>query len=63
MKTALGLAAAAAGGLTFSRIIRDTAQFEDTMLGLKAVFGATEAQMMALQKQEASLAILIRLSS
>lgn len=52
---ALGAISAAAGGLGFSRIIRETASFEDAMLGLQAVSAATENQMAALEKQARTL--------
>lgn len=52
---AVGLVAAAAGGLTFGRIIRETAGFEDSMLGLQAVSGATAEQMARLEKQARTL--------
>lgn len=49
------LSAAAAGGLSFTRLIRETAGFEDSMLGLQAVSGATAAQMQELEKQARTL--------
>lgn len=52
---ALGAISAAAGGLGFSRIIRETASFEDAMLGLQAVSGATTRQMEDLEKQARTL--------
>jgi TP901 family phage tail tape measure protein len=52
---ALGAISAAAGGLGFSRIIRETASFEDAMLGLQAVSGATTRQMADLEKQARTL--------
>ena len=55
MATAVKLAAAAVGGLTFGRIIRDTASFEQAMLGVKAVSGATEAQFKSLTEQAREL--------
>lgn len=54
--TAMGAAiVAAAGGASFARIIRETASFEDAMLGLQAVSGATEQQMQALEQQARTL--------
>lgn len=55
MSLAIGAISAAAGGLGFSRIIRETASFEDAMLGLQAVSGATAAQMSELEKQARTL--------
>lgn len=54
--TAMGAAIiAAAGGASFARIIRETASFEDAMLGLQAVSGATEQQMQSLEQQARTL--------
>ncbi|WP_339885232.1 phage tail tape measure protein, partial [Vreelandella maris] len=55
MSLAIGAISAAAGGLGFSRIIRETADFEDAMLGLQAVSGATTKQMADLEKQARTL--------
>lgn len=55
MSLAIGAISAAAGGLGFSRIIRETADFEDAMLGLQAVSGATTKQMSDLEKQARTL--------
>lgn len=55
MSLAIGAISAAAGGLGFSRIIRETASFEDAMLGLQAVSGATTKQMADLEKQARTL--------
>ena len=52
---AVGAISAAAGGLGFSRIIKETAAFEDAMLGLQAVSGATTKQMADLEKQARTL--------
>lgn len=60
---ALGAISAAAGGLGFSRIIRDTANFEDSMLGLQAVSGATTKQMVELEKQARTLGATTRYSA
>lgn len=55
MSLAIGAISAAAGGLGFSRIIQETASFEDAMLGLQAVSGATASQMADLEKQARTL--------
>lgn len=55
MSLAIGAISAAAGGLGFHRIIRETASFEDAMLGLQAVSGATASQMAELEKQARTL--------
>ncbi|RUR26848.1 phage tail tape measure protein [Vreelandella andesensis] len=52
---AIGAIAAAAGGLSFGRIISETAGFEDAMLGLQAVSRATTEQMKQLEKQARTL--------
>ncbi|MFJ5538531.1 phage tail tape measure protein [Vreelandella titanicae] len=60
---AIGAISAAAGGLGFARVIRDFANFEDTMLGLQAVSGATTKQMEELEKQARSLGATTRYSA
>ena len=55
LSLAVGAISAAAGGLGFSRIIRETASFEDAMLGLQAVSSATASQMIELEKQARTL--------
>ncbi|OBX36996.1 phage-related minor tail protein [Halomonas elongata] len=52
---AVGAAGAALGGFTVSRVINEAAQFEDSMLGLQAVSGATASQMAALEDQARTL--------
>lgn len=49
------IAAAAIGGLTFGRLISETANFEDAMLGLQAVSSSTAEQMAVLEKQAREL--------
>ncbi|SEM67361.1 phage tail tape measure protein [Halomonas caseinilytica] len=55
LKTAIGGAVAAAGGFSVSRIVSESARFEDSMLGLQAVSSATEKQMKSLEKQARTL--------
>ncbi|WIX31253.1 phage tail tape measure protein [Salinicola sp. JS01] len=63
IRTAAGFAAAALGGLTLGRVINETAQFQDTMLGLRAVSGATAEQMRSLQEQARTLGATTRYSA
>jgi len=51
----VGVAAAALGGLTFGRIIRDTAAFESSIARLGVVSGGTAEQMAKLEKQAREL--------
>src|SRR5690625_450768 len=55
LRSVVGLLAAGIGGIGFSRIIRETAGFEDSMLGLQAVSRATAQQMKTLEDQARSL--------
>lgn len=55
LKTAIGAAGAVVGGFTVSRVINEAAQFEDSMLGLQAVSGATASQMAELEDQARTL--------
>lgn len=50
-----GLLIAAIGGFSIGRVIREVAQFEDAMLGLAAVSGATASQMADLEQQARTL--------
>lgn len=50
-----GLLIAAIGGFSVGRVIREVAQFEDAMLGLAAVSGATASQMEDLERQARTL--------
>ena len=55
---ALGAATALvgmAGGLSLSRVISETAQFEDSILGLQAVTGSTVGQIAQLEAQARTL--------
>lgn len=52
---AVGALGAAVGGFTVSRVINEAAQFEDSMLGLQAVSGATAGQMAQLEDQARTL--------
>lgn len=51
----VGIVAGALGGLSFGRVISESAAFEDSMLGLQAVSGATAKQIEELQKQARTL--------
>ncbi|MGE6580405.1 phage tail tape measure protein [Vreelandella aquamarina] len=55
LKIAFGGIAAAAGGIGLTRVISEFSAFEDSMLGLQAVSGATVTQMAELQKQARTL--------
>tara|TARA_R110000851_G_scaffold33896_6_gene90416 strand:+ start:1501 stop:4173 length:2673 start_codon:yes stop_codon:yes gene_type:complete len=55
LKNIIGIAATAAGGLSFGRLISETAGFEDSMLGLQAVSKATAGQMRELEDQARTL--------
>jgi TP901 family phage tail tape measure protein len=55
LKIALGAAATAAGGFTAAGIVRETAAFEQSLLRLQVVSGATTTQMAELEAQSRSL--------
>lgn len=55
LKIALGAAAAAAGGFSAAGIVRETAAFEQSLLRLQVVSGATTTQMAELEAQSRSL--------
>lgn len=55
MGRVIGIVAGAVGGLSLGRVISETAAFEDSMLGLRAVSGATAEQMRELEKQARTL--------
>lgn len=48
-------AAAAIGGIGFGRLVNETAAFEQSLLGLEVVSGATAAQMKQLEEQSRTL--------
>lgn len=52
---AVSLAAAAVGGFSIARIVNETANFQQTMLGLQAVSSATADQMQRLEQQARTL--------
>lgn len=52
---AIGMASAAVGGFSLARVIRESASFEQAMLGVQAVSGATADQMQQLQQQAREL--------
>ena len=55
LKIALGAAAAAAGGFSLGQVVRETASFEQSLLQLQVVSGATATQMAALESQSRQL--------
>ena len=55
LKIALGAAAAAAGGFSAAGVVRETAAFEQSLLRLQVVSGATTTQMAELEAQSRSL--------
>lgn len=55
LANAAKIAVAAIGGLTFRRLITESAGFEDAMLGLQAVSGSTADEMARLESQARAL--------
>ncbi|WP_438455302.1 phage tail tape measure protein [Vreelandella venusta] len=55
LKIALGAAAAAVGGFSVGRVVTETASFEQSLLKLQVVSGATATQMAALESQSRQL--------
>lgn len=55
MKIALGAVGAVAGGFSVGRLVSETAAFEQSLLGLQVVSGATASQMKQLEDQSRSL--------
>lgn len=55
LKIALGAAAAAAGGFSVGRVVTETAAFEQSLLKLQVVSGATTTQLAAMEDQARSL--------
>ncbi|WP_404463096.1 phage tail tape measure protein [Vreelandella aquamarina] len=55
LKMALGAAAAAVGGFSVGRVVTETASFEQSLLKLQVVSGATATQMAALESQSRQL--------
>lgn len=51
----MATAGAVAGGISFNRLVTETAGFEQSLLGLQVVSGATAAQMKELEAQSRSL--------
>lgn len=54
-RTAGALIAASLGGISFGRVIKETAGFEQSLLGLQVVSGATAKQMKELERQSRTL--------
>ncbi|WP_417788393.1 phage tail tape measure protein [Stutzerimonas xanthomarina] len=55
LKIALGAAAAAAGGFSAGKVITETASFEQSLLKLQVVSGATTTQLAAMESQARTL--------
>ncbi len=55
MKIALGAVGAVAGGFSVGRLVSETAAFEQSLLGLQVVSGATASQLKQLEEQSRSL--------
>ncbi|UTD55968.1 phage tail tape measure protein [Halomonas sp. MS1] len=55
LKIALGAAAAAAGGFSVGKVITETASFEQSLLQLQVVSGATTTQLAEMEAQARSL--------